>query len=217
MRPLAIIDPTASITLRRDIEAAGFRADCFGDAPSALAALRRRTYALALLDLDLDVDLQGDLHGGDPFRVCREMSSIVPVIAMTADSREDICVQAFEAGADDCVVRTLTGRELVARVRNVLRRSAAENDTPTCDLDTLSISLPEMRVRTGDVVHELSRGEAEVLTLLLERSPAPITTVEMAKILPAKRGTIESRIKSLRKKLGPDRLVTRGRFGYELR
>ena len=208
MRPLAIIDSTASITLRRDIEAAGFRADCFADASSALAALRRRSYALALLELDLAV--------GDPFRVCREVSSIVPVIAMTADSREDICVQAFESGADDCVVRTLAGRELVARVRNVLRRSAGENDA-TCDLNTLSISLPEMRIRTGDVVHELSRGEAEVLTLLLERSPAPITTVEMARVLPAKRGTIESRIKSLRKKLGPDRLVTRGRLGYELR
>jgi DNA-binding response OmpR family regulator len=209
MRPLAIIDPSSSTTLRRDLEAAGFRADCFGDAPSALAALRRRSYALALLDLDLRL--------GDPFGVCREMSGIVPVIAMTADSREDICVQAFEAGADDCVVRTLAGRELVARVRNVLRRSAGENDAATCDLDTLSISLPEMRIRNGDVVHELSRGETELLTLLLERAPAPITTVEMVRVLPAKRATIESRIKSLRKKLGPDRLVTRGRFGYELR
>jgi DNA-binding response OmpR family regulator len=66
-------------------------------------------------------------------------------------------------------------------------------------------------------VHELSRGEAEVLTLLLEHAPAPITTMEMARLLPAKRATIESRIKSLRKKLGSDRLVTRGRFGYELR
>jgi DNA-binding response OmpR family regulator len=213
MRPLAIIDPCSSITLRRDMEAAGFRAECFGDAPSALTALRRRSYALAILDLDLDVDL----HGGDPFQVCREVSRIVPVIAITAEGCEDICVQAFESGADDCVVRTLTGRELVARVRNVLRRSANENEAATCDLDTLSISLPEMRVRNGEVVHELSRGEAEVLTLLLERSPAPITTVEMARVLPAKRATIESRIKSLRKKLGPDRLVTRGRFGYELR
>ena len=107
--------------------------------------------------------------------------------------------------------------ELVARVRNVLRRATNERDAATCDLDKLSISLAEMRIRNGDVVHELSRGEAEVLTLLLEHSPAPITTVEMARILPAKRATIESRIKSLRRKLGPDRLVTRGRFGYELK
>lgn len=210
MRPLAIIDHSgSSTTLRRDIEAAGFRADCFGDAPSALAALRRRPYALALLDLDLS--------DTDPFAVVREVSGIVPVITMAAECKEDVCVQAFESGADDCVARTLTGRELVARVRNVLRRSAGENDAATRNLDELSISLPEMRIRNGNVVHELSRGEAEVLTLLLEHSPSPITTVEMARVLPAKRATIESRIKSLRKKLGPDRLVTRGRFGYELR
>lgn len=210
MRPLAIIDHSdSSTTLRRDIEAAGFRTDCFDDAPAALEALRRRSYALAILDLDL--------RDSDPFHVCREVSSLVPLIAMTADCREDICVQAFESGADDCVVRPLAGRELVARVRNVLRRSAGEHDNDVCDLDSLTISLPEMRIRRGDVVHALSRGEAEVLTLLLERAPAPITTVEMARVLPAKRATIESRIKSLRKKLGPDRLVTRGRFGYELR
>jgi len=114
------------------------------------------------------------------------------------------------------VTRTLTGRELVARVRNILRRAPATVDD-ICELDTLSISLREMRIRTDGIVHELSRGEAEVLALLLERSPAPLTTIEIARLLPAKRATIESRIKSLRKKLGPGRLVARGAFGYELR
>jgi DNA-binding response OmpR family regulator len=210
MRPLAIIDHAASrATFRRDVEAAGFRAECFTDASSALIAIRRRTYSLAILDLDL--------RDADPFTLCREVSSIVPVITMTSEGGEDICVQAFEAGADDCVVRTLNGRELVARVRNVLRRVSSNVETTTCDLDQITISLAEMRVRNGSVVHELSRGEAEVLTLLIEHSPAPITTVEMARLLPAKRATIESRIKSLRKKIGSDRLVTRGRFGYELR
>lgn len=210
MRPLAIIeqDSTASATLRRNIEAAGFRADCFADGASALTSIRRRTFSLAILDLDL--------RDTDPFAVCREMSRIVPVITMTSEENEDVRMRAFEAGADDCVTRSLTGRELVARVRNILRRSPATADD-TCELDALSISLPEMRVRTGGVVHELSRGEAEVLALLLEHSPAPLTTVEIAKLLPAKRATIESRIKSLRRKLGPGRLVTRGRFGYELR
>lgn len=210
MRPLAIIeqDSAASATLRRNIEAAGFHAHCFPDSATALTSIRRRTFSLAILDLDL--------RDSDPFAVCREVSRIVPVITMTGEENEDLRMRAFEAGADDCVNRTLTARELVARVRNILRRAAATaNDT--CDLDALSISLPEMRVRTAGVVHELSRGEAEVLSLLLEYSPAPLTAVEIARILPAKRATIESRIKSLRKKLGPGRLVTRGRFGYELR
>jgi len=210
MRPLAIIDHASSrITFRRDVEAAGFRAEIFDDAASALMAIRKRSHSLAILDLDL--------RDADPFTLCREMSSILPVITITSEGGEAICVQAFEAGADDCVVRPLNGRELVARVRNVLRRTSNQADAASCDLDSITISLAEMRIRNGNSVYELSRGEAEVLTLLLEHSPAPITTVEIARLLPAKRATVESRIKSLRKKLGSERLITRGRFGYELR
>lgn len=210
MRPLAIIeqDSATSERWRRSIEAAGFRADCFPDGASALTSIRKRPFSLAILDLDL--------RAGDPFELCREMSRLVPVITMTAEGNEDVRMRAFEAGADDCVKSTLTARELVARVRNILRR-ASRNGDPTCELEELSISLPEMRVRSEGMVHELSRGEAEVLALLLEHSPAPLTPTEIARLLPAKRATIESRIKSLRKKLGPGRLVSRGRFGYELR
>ncbi len=210
MRPLAIIeqDSATSEKLRRSIEAAGFRADCFPDGASALSSIHRRPFLLAILDLDLRDD--------DPFAVCRELSRLVPVITIAAESNEDVRVRALEAGADDCVTHTLTARELIARVRNILRRASSSTD-PTCELEALSISLPEMRVRSGGEVHELSRGEAEVLALLLEHSPAPLTPADMAKRLPAKRATIESRIKSLRRKLGPGRLVSRGRFGYELR
>ncbi|HEV7766793.1 MAG TPA: response regulator transcription factor [Thermoanaerobaculia bacterium] len=211
MRPLAIIEHAdhSSALLRRDVEAAGFRADCFSNATVALTAIRRRAYALAILDLDV--------RDSDPFDVCRELSLIVPVITMTAEGGEDICVQAFEAGADDCVARTMNGREFIARVRNVLRRAADETPAASREFNTLSISLAEMRVRNGGTVHELSRGEAEVLTLLIEYSPAPITAVEMARILSANRATIGTRIKSLRRKLGPDRLVMRRKFGYELK
>ncbi len=210
MRPLVIIeqDDATSAALRRNIEAAGFRADCFSDGAAALTSIRRHSFSLAILDLDL--------HGSDGFAFCREVSRILPVITMTSEENADVRVRAFEAGADDCVNRGLAARELVARVRNILRRVPASADA-TCELDELSISLTEMRVRAGNVVHELSRGEAEVLELLLEHSPAPLTTIEIARLLPAKRATIESRIKSLRKKLGSDRLVTRGRFGYELK
>lgn len=211
MRPLAIIESDESLiaAYRRNFQSAGFRVDCFTDTASALPSIRRRTFSLAILDLDL--------RDTDPYAVCREVSGIVPVIAVTAEGGEDVCVSAFEAGADDCVTRTLAGRELIARVRNVLRRAANHADPVTRELDALSISLTEMRVRNGAVVHPLSRGEAELLALLLEHAPTPLTVLQLAEMAPAKRATIESRIKSLRKKLGADRLVSRGRFGYELR
>lgn len=210
MRPLAIIeqDHATSASLRRSMEAAGFRADIFADGASALSSMLTRPFSLAILDLDL--------RGADPFDVCREMSRLVPVLAITAEKAEDVRVRALEAGADDCVSHTTADRELVARIRNILRR-ATPSAGETRELDTLSISLQEMRIRGADGVHELSRGEAEILALLLEYAPVPLTPLAMAKLLPAKRATIESRIKSLRRKLGPGRLVSRGKFGYELR
>lgn len=206
MRPLAIIghDHDVAETLRRGVEEAGFRADCFDDANAALTTIRKRPFSLAILGL----------RNEEAFAVCREMSRLVPVITMTSDEGDDVRVRAFEAGADDCVASTLTARELGARVRNLLRRAAAEE---ICELEQLTVSLKEMRIRDGNVIHELSRGETEVLGLLIDHAPSPLTPTEMARLLGAKRGTVESRIKSLRRKLGPQRLVSRGQFGYELR
>lgn len=76
-----------------------------------------------------------------------------------------------------------------------------------------------MRVRVDGRTHDLTRGEAEVLSLLVEHAPRPLTIQQILAMLPeehrVKRGTVESRIKSLRRKLG-GRLVSRGQFGYQL-
>lgn len=205
MRSLAIIenDIGTSASICSAIEAAGFRTDCFRDGASALTGLSRRAFALAIIDLD-NVDT-------DPYSVCREASRFVPVIAIATDAAEDVCLRAFENGADDCVCREVPGRELVARIRNVLRRSDEEPDT-----DSLLSAVAEMRIREEGHTHDLTRGESELLALLLARAPSPLTVSQMAEILNAKRGTLESRIKSLRRKLGPDRLVSRGSLGYQL-
>jgi DNA-binding response OmpR family regulator len=206
MRPLAIIenDVSTSAELRIAVEAAGFRTDCFRDGASALTNLSRRTFALAILDLDL-LDT-------DPFSVCREAARFVPVIALASESGEEMCLRAFENGADDCVSRQIPGRELVARIRNVLRRAEeGENES-----DALLAAVSEMRIRGEGEPRDLTRGEAELLALLLSRTPTPLTVAQMAEILTVKRGTLESRIKSLRKKLGPEKLVSRGSLGYQL-
>jgi DNA-binding response OmpR family regulator len=205
VRPLAIIEPDAvySASLRATLEAAGFRAECFPTAAIALPALRTRAFALAIVDLDL--------RDTDPYAVCREVSPNVPVITVAAECGEDSCVRALECGADDCVMRSTTGRELVARVHNVLRRMPHRDDA-----DALETSLSEMRVRAGDATHDLTRGETEVLAILVQHAPAPVTVTRMCDLLPVKRGTIESRIKSLRRKLGKGRLVSRGSLGYQL-
>lgn len=209
MQPLAIIESDAalSVEIRSAVESAGFRTGSFHDAASALAGLRQNRFSLAILGLDR--------HDADPIALCREASEVVPVIAITSRRGEETCVRALAVGADDCICRPIQDRELVARVRNVLRRAHVEEETHA-GLAELSLSVAEMRVHSGDAVHDLSRGETEVLALLLAHAPKPLTSAQLAALLPAPRGTVESRIKSLRKKLGPERLVRRGGFGYQV-
>lgn len=206
MRPLAIIenDVALSAEIESAVQAAGFSSRSFATPSDAIADLRRRGFALAIVDLDL--------RDTDPFAVCSEASRIVPVIAVTSDCNEDVCVRAFASGADDCLRRPFAGRELIARIRNVLRR--AETDAE--EIDELSSFVSAMRVRIGDEVHDLSRGESEVLAVLLEHAPAPVTVARLCELLQAKRGTLEARVKSLRRKLGPERMISRGQFGYQL-
>lgn len=205
MRPLAIIEPDAgySAALRATLEAAGFRAECFATGTAAAAELRAHAFRLAILALDL--------RDTDPYAMCREVSRHVPVITVAAECGVEACVRALECGADDCVARATPGRELVARVHNVLRRMQ-DHDR----YGSLEASLAEMRVHAGAATYDLTRGETEVLAVLLQHAPAPVTLAQICATLGAKRHTVTARLKSLRRKLGRDRLVTRGSLGYQL-
>jgi DNA-binding response OmpR family regulator len=204
-RTVAIIEPDqASATqMREALESAGFRTNSFADGPSALSTLRDRPVAVAILDLAVGLD------------VCAELSRLFPVVTVASDADEESCVGALDAGADDCVCRNVPKRELVARIHNVLRRCSS--GPVQHEFDGLSVAPGEMRVREGERVHELSRGEAELLAVLLEYAPRPLTKAQLGTLLNTRRATIESRIKGLRKKIGSHRLVTQGHFGYHLR
>lgn len=189
--------------MRRAVESDGFRADCLEDAAAALDSIRRRAYSLAIVVTDADE--------GHSCSICREASTYVPVISVIGSCQAEACVHALECGADDCVPRSIPARELIARVRNLLRRfQPAAMPAP----GSVELTIAEMRVHVDGQTYELTKGEAEVLAVMAESSPTPITIVDIAERLGARRGTVESRIKSLRTKLG-SRLISRGRLGYE--
>ncbi len=207
---MAIIEPDEEFAteLRNAVESAGFRTDCFKDAGAALPDVRREAFALAIVDLGL--------RDTDPYEVCSEASRLMPVIAVTSSCSEEVCLRAFESGADDCIARPVPPRELGARIRNVLRRAGTVED----QRGDLAVAVSAMRVRDGETTHALSRGEAEILALLVEARGVPLTVEKMLERLPpahrVKRGTVASRIKSLRRKVGAGKIVSRGRFGYSL-
>ena len=207
MRPVAIIEDDAPFALQllRALESASFRAAIFPSAKAALPLLRDRHFGLILIGLGMP--------DADPLALCRELSVEVPTIAIARhDVTQELCASALDAGADDCICRGVGTRELVARVKNVLRRV----ELPHAAHDRMAAAVSEMRVHLDDGVQNLTRGETAVLAALLDRAPTPMTTEEIARTIGASRGTVESRIKSLRRKIGPQRLVSRGRFGYQI-
>ncbi len=151
----------------------GFEVTVARDGVEALDAFDASTPDLILLDQMLP-----KLSGIDVCRQIRSHSS-VPIIMVTAKGEEIDAVVALEVGADDYVIKPYRLRELVARMRAVLRRAPGDEDTPLEDALTELGGLrlePETRrayVR-GDEIH-LRRKEFELLRLLMENAGRVLT------------------------------------------
>ena len=156
---------------------------------------------LVLLDLRLP-----DLDG---IEVCRELRSrsTVPIIVVSARGEEVDRVVGLELGADDYVVKPFGFRELLARIRAVLRRAAAPNDGHVLRAGALEIDLRARRAMLGDDELALTTKEFDLLSVL---ASDPGAVVERERLLrevwhtewlgPTK--TVDVHVASLRKKLG---------------
>ncbi len=209
MRTILIVDDEPKITrLARDyLEHAGFAVQTALDGASALAALRSAKPDLIVLDLGLP-----DMDGLDVTRSVRKDSN-VPIVMLTARGEESDKLVGLELGADDYLTKPFSPKELVARVRAVLRRTDNARE-PSGSGEILRVAdvefdLPRMRVlRAGQGV-DLTATEFELL-VTLARQPGRIFS--RAQLLDAVRGTafesyeraIDAHIKNIRRKLEPD-------------
>ena len=216
MFSLAVVeaDPAYGRALRAVLEAEEFRVRFYESAEAALSAIHSTAFDLYLLDLDIP--------GRDGVAVCGEMrreNPIVPIIGATERSDDWPRVDALIAGADDVVGKRTNGRELVARILAVLRRSGKETSAAAYQDEELTVLLEEMRVIVRGEAVPLSLGETRVLALLIREAPAPLSLTRIQSELaigddPIRDSTIVARVKSLRQKLGRHRIEMRPRFGY---
>jgi DNA-binding response OmpR family regulator len=138
-------DPTVSDVVRRYLEQAGYRVRLAADGLAALAAVAAETPDLVVLDLML-----GGIDGLEVCRRLRRQHPDLPVVMLTALGEEADRVVGLEVGADDYVTKPFSPRELVLRVRSVLRRTAPkEPGGPTV-------------LRDGDLVADTGRRIAEL-------------------------------------------------------
>ena len=178
MTSILVVDdePVFIEALTISLEREGFGVIAAADGPAALKAISEKDPDLILLDVMLP--------GMSGIDVCREIrkSSSVPVIMVTAKGEEIDAVVGLEVGADDYITKPYRLRELIARIRAILRRS--ENSPKEDETTSNSEVLVEGAVRLDPERHELSVDgelvslalrEFELLSYLMENSGRVVT------------------------------------------
>ena len=179
MKPTVLIvedEPGIADTLQYALRTEGFEPAWCATGEEALARVRECAPALVILDVGLP-----DASGFEIFKRLRETSD-VPVVFLTARSDEIDRVVGLELGADDYIAKPFSPRELVARVRGVLRRSqrstaAAAPTLAASSASPISVDEGRMQVRYYGRVLELSRYEFGLLKTLASR-PGHVFTRE---------------------------------------
>jgi two-component system alkaline phosphatase synthesis response regulator PhoP len=202
---LVIDDEPKIVKQARDyLEKGGFRVFAAGDGTTGLAIARHEWPDLVVLDLNLP--------GIDGLDVCRALrrESAVPIIMLTARVEETDRLIGLELGADDYITKPFSPRELVARVRAVLRRVQGGVRQPgRIRAGDLEIDLHGHRVtRAGEPVR-LTRTEFNLLATLAQH---PGQTFTRAQLLDRLHGvayegfdrSVDAHVKNLRRKLEPD-------------
>ena len=205
---ILIVDDEATVAevVGRYLRREGYDVVTVGDGSAALAQAQSRPPDLIVLDLMLP--------GIDGLEVCRRLRahSQVPVIMLTAKDEELDRIVGLELGADDYLTKPFSPRELVARVKAVLRRSsaAAKNggDGPL-DFDTLTIDPHGRSVRAQGKPVELTAKEFDLLYFLARSRGKVFTRTELLDKVwdyeyAGDDSTVTVHIRRLRSKIEPD-------------
>jgi DNA-binding response OmpR family regulator len=196
-----------------------FRTERAADGKRALELWRASRPDLILLDVMLP-----ELDGFEVARVVRAESS-TPIIMLTARDDELDKLLGLGLGADDYVVKPYSPREVVARVKAVLRRAGGLTPPPEqYRVGALEVNLSSFEVRCADVLVPMTTSEVKLLALLAkepsrvrQRSELLAVTGDAERY--ADERTVDAHIKNIRKKLGAcgDQLETVRGVGYRLR
>jgi two-component system, OmpR family, KDP operon response regulator KdpE len=197
-------EPQILRALRTTLRGAGYTVDSAATAEEALTAAAAHPPEAVILDLVLP-----DGNGTD---VCRELRtwSDAPVIVLSAVGEERAKIAALDAGADDYVTKPFSVDELLARLRAVMRRTAAGTD-PVLEVGDLHVDVAERIVTVGGRRVKLSPHEFDLLRVLAQ-NPGKLMTHRMH---------LHVYVSHLRRKIEPDPsspryLLTEPGAGYRL-
>lgn len=199
----------------------GFRAISCYDGEEALDSVVREHPDLIILDLMLP--------GIDGLEVCKTLkketkTAHIPIIMLTAKSQESDKVVGLELGADDYVTKPFSPRELVARIKAVLRRMKEKDKLPeTLKIGDLTIDFSKIQISLKGKTIELTAKEFELLTTLIKAKGRVLSRDYLLDAIwgydhaiEIQTRTVDVHIRTLRKKLKTEakRIITVKNYGY---
>ncbi len=213
---LVVEDESKIAELLRDyLATAGFLVTIVDRGDLAVAQVRKNTPALVLLDIMLP--------GMDGMDVCRQIRkfSTIPIIMLTARVEEIDRIIGLELGADDYVCKPFSPREIVARVKAVLRRSQPQPAEPQLKVGPISMDCATREVIVSGKPVSLTPNEFSLLKALMARPNRVFTRGELLDLVQGYsfdgyERTIDSHIKNLRKKIAeklPEQEVISTEYG----
>lgn len=217
---ILVVDDEDSLCeiLQFNLEAEGYEADTANSAEQALTMNPER-YSLILLDV-----MMGEMSG---FSMARQLkanpkTAQIPIIFCTAKDTEDDTIAGFNLGADDYVTKPFSVREVLARVRSVLRRTyGTPENIESASYKGLFMDLTSKRCTLDGEELKLTKKEFEILFLLLSHKGTIFSREEILsrvwsdEVIVLDR-TIDVNITRLRRKISPysEHIVTRQGYGY---
>ncbi len=198
-------EPQIVRVVRGYLEQAGYRVVSAYDGREALFAARHERPDLVVLDLQMP-----EMDGLEFTRRIRAEQPEVAIIMLTARVEETDRIVGLELGADDYVTKPFSPRELVARVRAVLRRTQSQPTVPEIlHVGPLSLDRGRREVRVGQDLVELTPTEFDLLAALMEAPGRVFTRQELLEAVQgvafeAYERTVDVHVKNLRQKIEPD-------------
>ncbi len=218
-------EPDIAEVLQYNLEKEGFQVELASRGDAGLEAVRRESPELILLDLMLP-----GLDGLELTRLLKRdpATAHLPIVMLTARSEEVDRIVGLELGADDYISKPFSPREVVLRVKAVLRRLQPEQPEDTASellkVGGIELDISGHQLRLGGKEVPLTATEFRLLRLLMERNGRVQTRGQLlsdvwgyAEDIDSR--TVDTHIRRLRRKLGPeaDRIETVIGVGYRLR
>lgn len=218
---ILVVDDEADIReiLQFNLENEGYKVDSAKSAEEALTVLKD-DHQLILLDV-----MMGEMSGFKLADKLRKGERNIPIIFLTAKNTENDMLTGFSIGADDYISKPFSIKEVIARVRSVLKRSHSQNNqnkqSDIIEIETLKIDLKSKTVSIDDQNIDLTKTEFNILLLLTNNLDTTYSRSDILDKVWNNDGvvldrTVDVHIARLRKKIGQygDNIINRTGYGY---